>query len=311
MKKGMTMVEVLVSLVVLSFVLGAIFTILNIQTVRAGQVQKTSIMQTDAQIALTLLKWDLATSGLGYPKQNDAVVDGDGGAAGPDSIRMRSVGLGFEANETKWTWLLDEASGQNFVVRKMMPDAPDLEDGDLIVALDASRKPLDPPGDMIVSGAPVDTLFIDPVGDTIPALSVTVNVSLKAIAGLVIIAKVPGAYTPGITYWVNTATNQLMRDNEIMLDNVEDLQLAYGFDTDGDEVIDLWQDRIAPFASPGRKWAIRYTLVVTSKPMAAYRYPANVINVENHSYNVPPGSILQRQKRAILSGVIAPQNLQP
>lgn len=310
MKKGMTMVEVLVSLVILTFVLGAIFTILNIQRVRASHVQLTSVMQTDAQIAITLLKWDLATSGLGFPKMDGAVADGDGGAAGPDSIRMRAVGLGFEANQTKWTWLLEESNSANILVRKMMPHAPDLESGDLVIALDANRKPLDPPGDLTVVNA-LDTLYIDPIGDTIPALAVQLNNTLKAIGGLVIIGKVPSAYTPGITYWVNTATNQLMRGNDIMLDNVEDLQIAYGFDTDADNVIDTWQDNIGPFATPARKWAIRYTLVVTSRPMAAYRYPANIINVENHTYNIPAGSIQQRQKRAILSGVIAPPNLQP
>ena len=97
MKKGMTLVEVLVSLLILSFILAAIFTILNLQTIRSIQVQKTSILQTDAQVALTLMKWDLAAAGLAYPKQDDAVQSQNNvGPNGSDAISIRAVGLGFE-----------------------------------------------------------------------------------------------------------------------------------------------------------------------------------------------------------------------
>jgi len=311
MKKGMTLVEVLVSLVILSFLLAAVFTILNLQTVKSANVRKTTIHQTDAQVALTLLKWDLASAGLAYPKTDTAIVDLDGAVNDPDTIILRGVGLGFEAARTKWSWLLDKVSGVNALVRAWGGEDSVLNfaGGEQIIVLDRDRNILNPPGVLTIVSVAPDT-FIGPTGDSIPALDLTLNMSLSSIAGMVVITIDTLIYDPGLMVYVDVANKTLMRGNEVLLDNVEDLQLAYGTDTDGDEIIDTWQDFLPPNTiASGRNWAIRYTLVTVSRPMSDYNYPINTLTIENHTYNLT--SAEQKQKRLFLTGLVTPPNLQP
>ena len=308
MKKGMTLVEVLVSLLILSFILAAIFTILNLQTIRSVQVQKTSILQTDAQVALTLMKWDLAAAGLAYPKQDDAVQSQNNvGVNGSDAISVRAVGLGFESANVKWSWLLEQSSTDVLKVKRHVDSFYNFIPGESLVVLDANRQILNPPGDIVV----VDTqafVFVDQWGNNIPGVLVTVDQTVNAIAGLVVIRKYDSFYTPGVTIGLN-ANNQLMRGNDVLLENVEDLQFAYGIDSDGDDVIDAWSPNVPAFATQGGKWAIRYSMVVTSRPMGDYQYPIDSISIEDNSYGLTTAQ--QMRKRAILSGIIAPPNLQP
>jgi len=306
----MTLVEILVSLVILAFVLGAVFTILNLQMIKSGQVQKTSILQTDAQVVLSLLKWDLGAAGLGYPKMDDAVTSGDGtGPGGTDVITLRAVGFGFEAGKTRWSWLLDKTNSTTVLVRWWDDTNQNFKPGDLVVVLDRDRKIMNPPYYITIQSVQPDT-FYDPHGTAIPAQRLVLDQQLNSIAGLVMICIDTLLYNPGITYQV--VNNQLMRGNDVLLDNVEDLQFAYGIDNDGDNVIETWTNTLpAQYVSLGRKWAIRYNLVVTSRPIRGYTYNAANYTVENHVVNIPSGSYQQRQKRAFLSGIIAPPNLQP
>jgi len=309
MKKGMTLVEVLVSLVILAFVLGAIYTILNLQTARSVQVQETTILQTDAQVALSLLKWDLATAGLAYPKIDNAVQSSNGGAGSTDAITLRGVGLGFESGQCKWSWLMEGATNSNVVLTRGFKDEDTVlhfSVGDTVVFIDRLREIIDPPGAVVVQATAVDS-FIDHFGNVFSAQRLTLSSPVNASVGRVVIGFVPPIYDPGMTLSI---TNwQLMRGNDVMLDNVEDLQFAYGIDNDNDNIIDTWTDDIPQFATQGRKWAIRYTMVVTSQGIGGYTYPDNQITIEDHTYALTPAQ--KRQKRAILSGIIAPQNLQP
>jgi len=308
MKKGMTLVEILVSLLILSFILAAIYTILNLQMVRSIQVQKTAILQTDAQVALTLLKWDLGAAGLGYPMQDDAVQSQDNvGANGSDAITLRAVGLGFESANIKWSWLLERSSTDVLKLRKHDNDELNFVPGEWLVVLDVNRKIMNPPGDIQVLGT-ASFVFIDQWGDSIPGQLVTVDNPVGAIAGLVVICKYDPIYTPGITLSLN-ANNQLIRGNDVLLENVEDLQFAYGIDSNGDGVIESWFNNVPQFATAGKKWAIRYSMVVTSRTMGGYEYPLNTINLENNPYALSTTD--RMRKRAILTGIIAPANLQP
>lgn len=305
-KKGMTLIEILVSLVILTFTLGAIFTILNLQTVKSTQVQKTSILQTDAQVALTLLKWDFASAGLAFPKVDSAVISLNGGLAGTDAISLKAVGLGFESGRIKWSWLLEEANSTIIKVRSWADTLLNFEAGDTIVVLEVNRTTLKPPGDCVISS--VDTFtFYDNWGNPVTASRLTLDKPVAAIAGLVVIGKHSKIYSPGIT--ISVSNKKLVRGSDTLLDNVEELQFSYGIDNDGDGVIETWTDNIPQFATLERKWGIRYTLVVTSRPMGGYTYPRDSIYIEDHVYVLTAAD--KRMKRAIFTGVISPPNLQP
>ncbi|UCG92350.1 MAG: prepilin-type N-terminal cleavage/methylation domain-containing protein [candidate division WOR-3 bacterium] len=304
-KSGITLVELLVSLVILMFVLSAIYTLLNLQTSKATQVDKTATLQTDAQVALTLLKWDLLMAGLGYPKNITAVQSDNGGAFATDAIDMRAVALGFESGRVKWSWLLEKADLSNTIKVRRCPDSlHTFQVNDTIVILGTQREVLQP-GNLVI--ADIDTLtFFDVYGTPVPALALTLDKAVSAIAGLVVIGYVPSIYG-GVN--IGVANNKLVRGGDTLLENVEDIQFAYGIDNDGDGVIESYFDDIPNFASAGRKWVIRYTMVVTSRPIGGYTYPSDTIAIEDHSYTL--NAIQKRQQRVILSGIIAPQNLQP
>jgi hypothetical protein len=166
---------------------------------------------------------------------------------------------------------------------------------------------MNPPGDMVVQSVTPDT-FLDPYGTPIPSQKLIVDGVVSAIGGLVVIRKFASMYdedSTGLTIMVDN--NKLVRGGDTLLDNVEDLQFAYGVDSDMDGVIDTWTNTLPDFEN--RKWAIRYTLVVTSRPMGEYEYPDDTVVVEDHTYALD--ATQKKQKRAILTGVIAPPNLQP
>lgn len=305
-RSGMTIVEILISVVLLTMMVGATYTILNIQRTKSIQVQKTSVLQTDAQVVLSLMKFDLLAAGLAYPKVDTSVISlNDSGPNSEDAIRLKAVGLGFESGRIKWSWLLEAADANIVTVRGFDDSLFNFSVDDTVVALDANRKILDPPGEIVLVNVQPDTF----VGDLGPVLAqvLTLNKTLKAIAGLTIIGKFSTIYYPGLK--LEVSNNQLVRGPDILLDNVEDLQFAYGIDRDGDGVIETWTNDIPEFATLNRKWAIRYTLVVTSRPIGGYTYPDDAITIEDHTYTLTADQ--KRQKRAILTGIIAPPNLQP
>ncbi len=303
-RRGMTMVEILVSLVMLSIVLLAVYSILNLQVIRSIQVQRTSVMQTDAQVALSLFKWDLAVIGLGHPRNDNAITVYNGN---PDSLTLRATGLGFESHQTKWTWLLDKASTATILVYRHSDPNFNFKPGDRLVILDADRKILNPPGPINVISTGNFT-YHDMWGNAIPACSVTVDNPVGAISGLPAMGFVDAVYNQGLT--LKLVGDRLVRGQDTLLDNVENMQFAYGMDMDGDGIIETWRNTMpGSFSNPARKWAIRYTIVVTSRPMGGYQYPSNSYTIEDQ--NIVLTNAQRMRKRTFLNGVISPMNLQP
>ncbi|MEO0205560.1 MAG: prepilin-type N-terminal cleavage/methylation domain-containing protein, partial [candidate division WOR-3 bacterium] len=147
MRKGMTLIEIMVSLVILMIVLGAIYSILTIQQQRATVVSETAVLQADAQVAYTLFKWDLMLSGLGHPKNNNVLASfNNTGYLGSDGINLRGVSFGFEMNQTRWSYLLEEADGTQLIVSRFSDSTTWFVPGDNIVILSDDRQIIDPPG---------------------------------------------------------------------------------------------------------------------------------------------------------------------
>ncbi len=312
MRKGMTLIEIMVSLVILMIVLGAIYSILTIQQQRSMVVSETSVLQTDAQVGYTVFKWDLMLAGLGHPK-NDSVLTAYNniGYLGSDGLNLRGVSFGFEMNQARWAYMLEEGSGTQIIVSRFKDSTTWFKPNDHIIVLSDSREILDPPGEVTINT--VDTFtYYDENGDPKPAQRLTVNtpVTTKNVQ-VVITYNDPNIYNTGILYQVVNGT--LRRGTEDLLDNVENIQFAYGLDTDEDTIIDTWYNRIPdsllrpdPY---GRRWALRYTMVVTSRPLTNYTYPDANITVEDNTYALTQE--MRRRKRTFFSGVLYPQNLEP
>ncbi|MEO0161092.1 MAG: prepilin-type N-terminal cleavage/methylation domain-containing protein [candidate division WOR-3 bacterium] len=313
-QNGMTLIELMVSLIILMLVLGAVYSIMNIQQNRATQISKTTILQTDAQVAFTLLKWDLLLAGLGYPytKQDAVTLLNVGGVDGA-GVGLKAAGLGFEMDRIHWSYLVDDAHGVQFLVRRWADTVANFSQFDTLVILNEMREPIYM--NLIITNNPrIDTTwYIDSLwGDSIPASRVNVGVPISARQGLMVFSMRGNTYTGGISYRVSGDT--LMRGSEPLLTNVEAIAIRYGIDTDGDRIIDTWTNRNNPPFNPGfsRTWALRFTMVVTSEPVPGYIYPENFVTIENNPpYTYHLNDLQRRRKRVFLSSVVYPQNLQP
>lgn len=311
MRKGMTLIEIMVSLVILMIVLGAIYSMLTIQQQRATVVNETSVLQADAQVAYTVFKWDLMLGGLGHPKNNAVLTSfNNTGYLGSDGLNLRGVGFGFEMNQTRWAYMLEPASGGDLTVSRFKDSTTWFKPGDDIIILTDEREIHAGP----VNISQVDTFtYYDENGNPKPAQRLTITgppVTTKS-AQVVITYNNPDIYNTGILYQV--VNGVLQRGNEALLDNVENIQFAYGLDTDEDTIIDAWFNTIPdsllrprPYS---RRWALRYTMVVTSKGIPNYTFPDPNITIEDNTYALTQE--MRRRKRTFLSGILYPQNLEP
>lgn len=305
--RGMTMVELLVSLVILMVVLGAVYSILNLQQRKSNQVTRSTVLQIDAQVAFTLLKWDLLLAGLGYPFENDdAVLLTNSGS----NIGLHATGLGFEMNRAQWSYLLDDAAGTDLSVREWRDTLANFAVGDTIMIISELRSPVY--RDLIITA--IDTFtYYDPIwNQPVDANHVQVDRPVNARGGLIVIRRHDETYNLGLTY--SLAGDTLMRGNEALLTGVEALQFRYGIDTDGDGIIDDWRDSNNPLFNTNyaATWAVRFTMVVASAGMTGYEYPYDSVTIEdNPPYSYALNADQKRRKRAILSSIVYPPNLQP
>lgn len=311
MKKGMTLIELMVSLVILMVVLGAIYSILNTQQIKAINVQTTSVLQTDAQTALAILRWDIfmAGYGLGY---NDVVFSPTNYSNQRDSLGMHSMAFSFEASRANWAPILESAvnsdrikvfrhneSNSNFVV------------GNRFAIISNKRNLLDT--GLVVQQ--IDTVSYQAGEDTIPSLELRLNRVTSAGQGSIAVIYDPDILANGIGYYVNNQ-RQLMRGNEVFLENVEDIQFRYGVDENDNGIIDSltsyneWHNDLSAFSLNElirHMLVIRVTFVVLSeRGLSDYHYPDPTITVEDHTY--PLNELQRRYKRVFVQTIVWPRN---
>lgn len=306
--QGMTLVELMISLVILMIVLGAVYSILNLQQTKSVQVTRTTILQTDAQVAFTLLKWDLLLAGLGYPYElQDALQISNAGG----DVTLKGVGLGFEMNRTQWSYLLDNVEGSSLPVRRWSDSLANFQVGDTIIIINEVRRTIHE--NLIITG--IDTFtYYDPIwNNEIAALRLHIGPAIAARAGLMVFRRNRDIYDNGLTYTL--ANDTLMRGGEALLTNVTAIQFRYGIDTDNDGIIDNWNNTNNPLFNPnyGSKWAVRFTIVIASDLITGHEEVEDTIYIETHPvYPVPLDATYgKRRKHAILSSIVYPQNLQP
>ena len=308
--KGMTLVEMLVSLTILMFVLGAVFSILNLQQTKSVNVQTSTVMQTDAQLALTLLRWDLFMAGYGM-SIDDHSVTSNNSAVTSDQITLRGAGLCFETDYTDWAPVLKIAKGiDEVIVYRFNDTMPDFKVGDGVIIVDQQKE---------LQEANLTILQIDSITHSyalysLPAFKLKVNRNVDANMGSSVFTIDTITYMTGINYTL--VNNQLQRGNEVFLDNIEDIQFAYGVDLNNNGTFEPgeWFNDLAsvPGYTPSifskYKTAVRATFVVLSdRRLTDYTYPQNSITIEDHTYNLTDAD--RKYKRQIISAITWPRNL--
>jgi len=314
--RGMTLIEVLVSLTLLMIVLGAVYSILNLQQSRGVSVQTTATLQSDAQVALSIFRWDIFMAGYGIAQDTHSVRSMDF-ANMPDSVTLFAAGLAFEARDANWSPILEIVlSSSNIIVYNFPDAAQNFKVGDRIIIVGQDKKLLD---SGLVVGS-VDSTQHYGGTDTIPALRLGLNRNVTAGQGTIAFCADPITYFNGVTYRI--INNRLLRGNDVFLDNVEDLQLCYGYDLNDNGTFDPgeWFNSLAliPGYRPSmlyeHKFTIRATFVMRSDRKLknytswaqGYNIDADNVQVENHQY-----SILNTKdfRREYVSTITWPRNI--
>jgi prepilin-type N-terminal cleavage/methylation domain-containing protein len=294
---GMTLIEVLVSLTLLTIVLGAVYSILNLQLSRSFNVQTTATLQSDAQVALSIFRWDIFMAGYGMARDTNSLISLDYSNQ-PDNITLYAAGLAFESRSANWSPILENTMSSNRIIVFNFPDsAQNMKVGDRLILVGQDKKLLD---SGLVVGS-VDSVDHYAGNDTIPALRLSLNRNVTVGQGAITFAANPTTYFNGVTYSINN-TRQLLRGNDVFLDNVEDLQFSYGYDLNDNGAFETNEWHNSLNAIPGyrpqmlydHKFSVRATFVMRSDRKLrnytswaqGYNIDADNVQVENHQYSI-------------------------
>ncbi len=305
MKKGLTLIELLIALTIFGFVLGAILIIYFYQQKRATHVQETSVMETDAQVAFELLKRDIMHAGLGLPSDRMPFTGINGGQNSSDQITLFGVAFFQELPGARWNPVTGLSTGGIIICRNWGDPERDIQIGDTVIIISQYKNLLYPPQmnlrviEVNVQGNNRIIRLNDPL--------VQVN------AGGFLFRVTGNIFQTGITYALNQNTRTLMRNNNIFLENVEDFQIAYGYDWDRDSIVEENEFRndlqgLTPDSLYKRPFLIRVSIIVrTEKGIAGFLYPRNQLVIEDRVINLNFND--RRYDRIILTGVVFPRNL--
>ncbi|GAB4542944.1 MAG: hypothetical protein Fur0020_12390 [Thermodesulfovibrionia bacterium] len=237
---GFTLMELLVTVVMTTIVIAAVFTTFITQQRSFGTQDQVAEMVQSSKIAFNILVDTIRNTGSGYPESEypdinghgvviDAVDSGDNG--GPDAVTL--IG-GFKRVATLSQSL---AYGSN-QMRISYIDEPEFNMADKrYISIDG------------IGYATITNCTLDDNGKCDSSQLITLDraVNVSYPAGR------PVYLVEDITFCVNDNRELQMRKRganaatctggnevETVLQNVDDLQFSYGVDTDKDNVIDRW-----------------------------------------------------------------------
>lgn len=302
MKRGLTLIELLVSLTIFGIILSAILSIYFYQQKRATYVQQTSIMQTDAQVAFELIKRDIIHAGLGLPPDRWPLTGINGGANAPDEITLFGVAFFQEIDRAKWHPIIALSTDGVLICKNWSDTSRNIRENDTVVILSQFKNLL------------YDSLVVVNASVSGDRRILTVNdPNVKVNAGGFVFKVRTGTYFTGVRYWLDNTNNILMRNDQIFLENVEDFEVAYGYDWNGDSIVEENEYRndlsgLTVDSLYKRPFMVRITMLVrTARGVAGFRYPHGQIQIEDRIINIPEER--RNFQRIVLRGVVSPRNL--
>ncbi|MEO0296366.1 MAG: prepilin-type N-terminal cleavage/methylation domain-containing protein [candidate division WOR-3 bacterium] len=311
MKRGFTLIELLVSMLIFSIVMTAVIAVFVTQHRKTIQVQNVSSLQTDAQVAFEVLKWDLMMAGFGLSPTNNIINAVDGGSNAPDEITIFGLALGYELQTTGFNITLNtQPVPANIITTNSWfgrDTVRNIKKGQYVYGINPESRELVPS----LQGVMVDSVVFN--SDSTLTLFLDNNVSY--LRGTILIGvNNPILLSNGVRYFLDE-NGVLWRNNVPFLENVEDIQFAYGIDglngtPDGEIDVDEWVNDLTGVNNNlifENKFAIRVTLIVRTRGIPGFDYGRNQIQVENRVINLTPFD--RRFDRIILQGVVFPRNL--
>lgn len=286
-RRGVTLIEIIVALGILSVLLTGVFVVYRSQIRTASTQQSISMLQTDIQQAFNIMKWDILMAGYGVPASVNPVA-GINKSNAPDSLILRSTGF-VVGGTTRWSYTLDIFAANEIIVRRWGDDRVDIHKDDYVIVMD-DKKNLIVTQPVRVTDREVLTY------NTLPAYRLSLSQNVQTAAGNFVYT-VPGGQVAQVIYWLRNDT--LFRNNEPFLTGVEDFQLAYWVDLNRNGVENtgerLWNPQgIADFNSLLK--TVRPNIVLVGNIDREYTFPQDQITVEDHTYNLGTEAKMRRRR---------------
>ncbi len=312
-QQGMTMVEMLIAITVLGLLSGAIAAVMVAQIRSSMSQTSQSAVQSDVNLTLNTIKWDLAHTGFAQPARENTVIQSTVPAGQGDNLTLVGAVTGAEYN--RWTVVLNPPltlEPDQILVRRWT-DADtirNLKVNDIVFAISSLKQLITTAQVTAItsSGAPVpDSQYIVTLSQNVSMLPGSVVYQTGSFGTI-------GANATAV-YTYDAANRRLLRNGLPLLDNVEQFQVRYFFDQDNDGVIDTtaeFQDVFASTVDPVR-WNFTPLLVgvtlVTSPPFMESRVvdTRNTVDIWDSSYPMDP--IMQRRYRNIHTMLVRPRNI--
>lgn len=285
-RKGVTLIELIVALGILSILLTGVFVIYRSQMRTATTQQSISILQTDVQQALNIIKWDLLMSGYGVPA-NVNPVWGVNRTNISDSLILRSTGF-LLGGTTRWSYVMDAMGGNEIIVRRWNDERQDIRVGDVIVIM-TDRKGVVSPFLTVNSRESMSY-------NNQNAYRLTLSSNVQTAQGNFVFV-VPGGQVASAIYWHRNDT--LFRNNEPFLLNVEDFQVSYWVDLNGNGLMESAERIMNPASVKNFTNFLRSTrvsLVLVGPIDRNYTYPQNQVTNEDRTYSLT-GTARNRRRR--------------
>lgn len=234
LQRGFTLIELLVAMTVLTILGTAIAAIMVAQIQSAASIQGQTLVQSDVNLALSMMRADLSHSGYGNATSDTAALSTAPAVGAADNLTL--VGSNIGAGAGRWT--VSEQSNATgiqteLLVRKWMYNDTlnNIEPGDSVKILSGLKQFIG--ATRVMNSVDVDS----------NTALLTLRAATPAGTGSLITQvneNIIGAGAAGgrVTYTLNRATRQLLRNGLSFMDNVEEFQVRYFWDRNGDGTID-------------------------------------------------------------------------
>ena len=316
-QRGMTLIELLIAMTILAILSAAITGVLISQIRTSTSIQGQAIVTSDVNIALTMMQNDLAHAGLGMSIPNT-------GIGNPDSFGVRTVGTANGTDQVttwgtntgsgtgRWNLVLSYSEGNevdSLVCRRWtgsdslrnckVNDTLHMIDGAKnFVGINSIKSITSQSGDTIIFK--LNRAMLIPKGAVMTQVNTTTS-------GTVIVGQV--------TYSMDAANRQLLRNGIPFLSNVEGMMVRWMWDNDGNGTIDSVSEAssasLTAVIDPQytrRPLVIGVTLI-TSSPTVSPAVVDSRAGVSVWGGTVPLTAQMQRRYRNTYTIYVRPRNI--
>lgn len=315
-QSGFTLVELLMAITVLGLLSGGIAAVMVAQLKSATSQQGLATVQSDVNLAMTIMRWDMAQAGLGRASYLDTVIVSTAPAGQGDNMTL--IGTNTAATETdRWSQAIPGSgamlgSNQVMVYRWTGSEADrNLKVGDSVYVLSSLKQ--------FIGRAKINSIYVDSSAGHEHEMILTLGSDLGILAGSILFSVGTQGGQTGLgeaaRYTYDPATRTLLRNGLPLLENVEQFQVRYFFDQNNDRVLDTtaeFSDAFFTTVDPAR-WNFAPFLIgvtlVTSPPFNESRAVdlRATIDIWDSSYPLTP--IMQRHYRNIHTMLVRPRNI--